>query len=314
MSVSIDGGTGAAKASADLTRNTLFSVPVGFIAYDVDTQEPLADANWNNKSYWKNNYSSYTLDMPNVEGGQKVRVYPVVKLLNFDEMLASPYKEVTATPVVNVSESSVTLSGDGKEVVITATRNFSATSILPSIVSYDTSDIDPGSWLTFKIESQGTSPSNGKYTDKFTIKASENQWGKVRNAELKLVYENNTRNVSEEKIIKVAQEELKDYMFLGSWKATHESVVGNWSETVRFSKDGSYHYTQTSGSSTYTRTGTYTLKSYKEHSSSSEILAEAVVDLHWKSSTGGEKDEENVVLMVLEGNKLLYSNTRFDKQ
>ena len=307
VSVTYDEKTSLAKASADLSRQTIGFTPVGFAAFNKDGKK--LGQKWYESSYYmiKNakgeyepNMKQYSIDMNFNEMGGNIRFYPIISMFDKYQMLASPYKEINIPVTLEVRPTEFKFDPIGGEREFTLTSNIDWNCENEKYVI----DVDYGKIDWVKVK--GTAPNMKLVVDKNPT--TEERKGELL---LKLTSPQNSKIKCEVKL-KVEQKgqdkEEKKYMFLGSWFNGEGSVTN----MVTFGEDGSYYFEQrTNDQLDFTRVGTYVVTRYKEYSENSSIRMEADVTETFVTSSTGKTNTKNFTLMLLSDDRLSYRNTYF---
>lgn len=307
VAVSYDEDTGYAVGSADLSRQVITSVPVGFAAFNRDGKK-LGDK-WNEKDYYwtKNkddkyeaNIKKYEIGMNFNEMGGTVRFYPTISMLGGEyRLLCSPYKEVQIPVKFEVRPTEFKFDAIGGERELTLKSNIDWNCEKEKYVV----DIDYGKIDWLKVT--GKNPNLKLIVDKNPT--TEQRQGELT---LKLTSPDNSKVNCEVKV-KVeqdGQEAQKKYMFTGSWFNGSGSVTN----MVTFGEDGSYYFEQrTNDRLDFTRIGTYVVTRYKEYGENSSIRMEAEVTETFVTSSTGNTNTKTWTLMILDDDKLSYRNTYF---
>ena len=264
-------------------RNVLFSCPVGAIVYDSKGNK-IADK-WYEKEYWKQNYKSFSLTIPDINLSGSLRVYPLTKLFGY-ELLASPYKEVAEEPWMKVTPESQNLGANGGTAKFSITDNVTYTVADDVEVDWEASVKFTGSkWFEHKWEG-----------DDYVITAGANDTEETRKATITFTITCPSLNISMEKTVTVTQDPkstepgsegdlttlsgLVTKALQGEW----ELKYGNGAvETITFGTDGSYNVVMTSTDG-YTQTGTYEINKYGIMSEGNP--AGQLTETHTTSSTG----------------------------
>jgi len=243
-------------ASVDLSRNTLVSNPVGFVAYYAKSGKRLGDELWMKKNYWRGNFKNYSMDLNKFGGGKEVRVYPMAKVFGY-ALMGSPYAKYTVPAEMKVTPEEVSVKAAGGESKLTVEDNLDRKEdTYERKVEFDFGgdDVEPwakGSWSG----------------DDYKLEIEKSADSAPRTAKVTITTFNEDESVKVQKTITLKQEaaaaEIDPNMqFLGKW--TYESSREKYYVEYTFRADGTYYSKWDTPSKQSEEKGVFVVNSYKE--------------------------------------------------
>ena len=281
-------------------RDVLFENPVGAVIHNAKGTKIMEGLN--DKDYYKKNFNSYTLSFPDMKFGNKLRLYPMTKLFGY-ELLATPYKEFSVDPWMEVTPSSISFSAAGGSQRFQITDNFEYSNdddfLWEAIVNYGSD----GKWLDPKWDG-----------DDYVVTAGKNDSNKEKSATITFKISSESQGVNISKDVKVTQSaksseggggddenDLKkqvDSAILGTW--TRATVVGL--ELVIFDGgDGSGSYSRGTLGSDST-SGSYKITKYGK-----------TTDGYLAGEMDVTTDKTRTRTFVIMGNELSYAGLTWKK-
>lgn len=281
-------------------RNVLFESPVGAVIHNAKGTKIIEG--WNDKDYFMKNFNSYTLSFNDMKFGNKLRIYPMTKLFG-NELLATPYKEFSVDPWMEVTPSSINFSAAGGSQRFQITDNFEYSNgddfIWEASVNYGSD----GKWLDTKWDG-----------DDYVVTADKNDSNKEKSATFTFRISSESQGVNISKDVKVTQSaksseggggddenDLKkqvDSAILGTW--TRATVVGL--ELVIFDGgDGSGSYSRGTLGSDST-SGSYKITKYGK-----------TTDGYLAGEMDVTTDKTRTRTFVIMGNQLSYAGLTWKK-
>ena len=274
ISFKVDEKTNQATASANIERPVLFGVPIGFALYNAKTKKIIGKPAWYDKTYSSTlgtpAFTSYKLNFKGIEGGQTVRVFPIVRIEDniSRELLATPYKDFEIEPVMYFftgDKKYNTMTFDYEEYTkdMTLKRNFSQPNkTFKTKTRYETYGKDKDQWIGLRNSVWDNVGKDGIYIDEYKLTMTENKWDIDRHAEIDLIYENEKGEFEVMQTIYITQEKRDYYQLFGVW----QKVGMGYARKYYFNSDYTFKLTQmdAEGNENVVEEGKYTLPEYKE--------------------------------------------------